>query len=190
MTSKTFWRTIDNFVSEDKSEVAYGYAEFREYLAGLSPAEIVDFASAMRQELNSAHSWDMWGAAYLICGGCSDEGFAYFCGWLMAQGSDVFLQAVDNPDSLADHLAHYEGDDFFEDEEILSAPLSVYEEKTGGFEGFELTARPVTEPAGEQWDIEEEGEQEARLPKLYAYLMDEDHDLGRNEQEDNEEEEL
>jgi hypothetical protein len=186
MDPKTFWRIIDAYVTEDKADAPYGYAEYAERLGEMSPAELVEYASAMRRELNAAHSWDMWGAAYLICGGCSDDGFAYFCGWLLAQGSDIFLQAVEHPDSLAEYLVHYEGDDVFEDEDILSVALTTYEEKTGGFEGFELTVKPAAEPAGEQWDIEEEGELEARLPKLFAYLVAED---GAREEDDEEGEE-
>jgi hypothetical protein len=29
---------------------------------------------------------DQWGAAYLANGGCSDDGFDYFRGWLIGQG--------------------------------------------------------------------------------------------------------
>ncbi len=187
MDQKAFWKIIDSHVSDEKLEAEYGYAEFAERLGEMSREDILEFASAMRVALNSAHTWDMWGAAYLICGGCAEEGFAYFCGWLMAQGSDVFLQAVDNPDWLAEYLPDYDGDDIFEDEAILAAPLVAFEEKTGGYEGFELTERPVAEPAGEQWDIEEQGELEARLPKLYAYFVAED---AEDEGDEGEEEEL
>ena len=186
MDPNAFWKIIDTFVSDDKSEAEYAYAEFAERLEAMSRADILEFASAMRRELNTAHTWDMWGAAYLICGGCAEEGFAYFCGWLMAQGSEVFRQAVDHPDSLAEYLPDNEGDDVFEDEALLAAPLAAFEEKTGSYDGFELTERPVSEPAGEQWDIEELGELEARLPKLYAYFAAEESD----DEEEGEEEEL
>jgi len=187
MNQAAFWKIIDAFVSDEKLEAEYCYAEFAERLGGMSRDEILEFASAMRVALNTAHTWDMWGAAYLICGGCAEEGFAYFCGWLMAQGSEVFRQAVDHPDSLAEYLPDYEGDDIFEDEALLAAPLVAFEEKTGGYEGFELTERPVAEPAGEQWDIEEQGELEARLPKLYAYFVAEEGDADADEEGEEEE---
>jgi hypothetical protein len=187
MDQAAFWKIIDAYVSDDKLESEYGYAEFAERLEAMSRDDILEFASAMRRALNTAHTWDMWGAAYLVCGGCAEEGFAYFCGWLMAQGSEVFRQAVDHPDSLAEYLPDYEGDDVFEDEAILAAPLAAFEEKTGSYEGFVLTERPASEPEGEQWDIEEQGELEARLPKLYAYLIAEEGD-GEDEEESEEEE--
>ncbi|MDB6118124.1 MAG: hypothetical protein JWO08_1905 [Verrucomicrobiaceae bacterium] len=187
MDQRTFWKIIDEFVSEDKLEAEYFYAEFAERLAEMDAGELIEFASAMREALNTAVSWDMMGAAQLITGGVAEEGFEGFCGWLMAQGSDVFRQAVSHPDSLADYLRDYEGGDLFEDEDILGAPMSAFEEKTGGLEDFTLQVSRPLEPEGEQWDLEEPGEQAARLPQLYAYFMadDEQDDDAKEEGEDN-----
>ena len=44
----------------------------------------------------------LWAAAYVINGGCSDDGFDYFRGWLIVQGRQVFERAVADPDALAD----------------------------------------------------------------------------------------
>ena len=69
---------------------------------------------------------DLWGAAYLINGGCSDDGFDHFRGWLMTQGREVFARAVAEPDSLAElpqvRAAALSGAEF-EAEEMLSVPL-------------------------------------------------------------------
>ena len=52
--------------------------------------------------LAASYREDLWGAAYLINGGASDDGFEYFRGWLMTQGRAVFARAVADPDSLAE----------------------------------------------------------------------------------------
>lgn len=44
----------------------------------------------------------LWAAAYVINGGCSDDGFDYFRGWLIAQGHEVYERVVADPDTLAD----------------------------------------------------------------------------------------
>ncbi len=183
MDQRAFWKIIDEFVSEDKMDAPYFHAELAERLAEMPPKELIDFASTMRGELNAAFTWDLVGAASLITGGVTDEGFDAFCGWLMAQGSDVFRQAVNHPDSLADYLRNYDGDDLFEDDEIISAPMSAYEEKAGSLEGFELHASRPPLPEGEQWDVEDAAEQEARLPQLYAYYMADDDDEGEAREE-------
>jgi hypothetical protein len=44
----------------------------------------------------------LWAAAYLINGGCSDDGFESFRCWLIVQGRTVFERSVADPDTLAD----------------------------------------------------------------------------------------
>lgn len=81
------------------------------------PEAVADRASALlaeqpRERIVAAQQvlWDLvaascraplWAAAYLINGGCSDDGFDYFRGWLITQGREVFDRAVADPDSLA-----------------------------------------------------------------------------------------
>src|SRR5207249_5020548 len=38
---------------------------------------------------------------YLINGGCSDDGFEYFRGWVILRGRKAYEAAMKNPDSLA-----------------------------------------------------------------------------------------
>ena len=45
---------------------------------------------------------ELWGAAYLLNGGCSDDCFEYFRGWLITQGRAVYEAVLADPDSLAD----------------------------------------------------------------------------------------
>ena len=42
------------------------------------------FEAAFRRYLNEAYTWDLWGAADVIHGGCSDDGFEYFRRWLVS----------------------------------------------------------------------------------------------------------
>ena len=49
-----------------------------------------------------AHDWNLWGAAYLMKGGCSDDAFDYFRGWLVAQGRRTWERALRDPDTLAE----------------------------------------------------------------------------------------
>jgi hypothetical protein len=44
----------------------------------------------------------LWAAAYVINGGCSNDGFEYFRGWLIVQGREVFEHVVADPGTLAD----------------------------------------------------------------------------------------
>ena len=46
------------------------------------------------------YTWDLWGVAYILKGGCSDDGFEYFRAWLIARGRDFVAQALADPEGL------------------------------------------------------------------------------------------
>src|SRR5437868_5917368 len=71
---------------------------------------------------------DLWGAAYIMRDGCSDDGFDYFRGWLIAQGEAVFAEALRNPESLA--MVQRSDDEEAECEFLLYAALEAYEART------------------------------------------------------------
>ena len=73
-------------------------------LAKLPPEEILDFVYLWSTVNCRAYRRDLWGAAYLINGGCSDDGFRDFRTWLILQGRIVYEAALADPDSLADVL--------------------------------------------------------------------------------------
>jgi hypothetical protein len=111
---------------------------------------------------SGSYTWALWGAAYLINGGCSDDGFDYFRGWLICQGRDVFQRAVHDPDSLASHSAPN-----VECEEALSVARCAYEVASGGTE-MPRVLHPKPELGEEVWDFEDAAEMKRRYPKLYA----------------------
>ncbi len=146
-------------------------------LSVLSPAAIVGFEQAYDEVNLEAWRWDLWAAAYLMRGGCSDDGFDYFRGWLVAQGRAVWERAVADPDSLAE--AGVDPDDLAVDcEAVLSAAGDAYARVTGaGTDAFweALDAadggapdRAPADPAGEDFDFADDEQMRARLPRLAA----------------------
>jgi Protein of unknown function (DUF4240) len=75
---------------------------------------------------------NLWGTAFLMNGGASDDGFDYFRGWLISQGRKVFEAALENPDSLSDVIDKDAEADFeFENASILNVAVWVWQTKTG-----------------------------------------------------------
>jgi hypothetical protein len=69
-----------------------------------SVSEVLDYDRIHGQLMAESYRWELWGAAYLIGGGgCSDDGFDDFRGWLLGQGRATWQAALADPDSLADH---------------------------------------------------------------------------------------
>jgi hypothetical protein len=58
-------------------------------LRALDPAAIVSFGQHFRDVRNAAYTWPLWAAAYVIEGGCSDDGFLDFRAGLVLQGHDA-----------------------------------------------------------------------------------------------------
>lgn len=100
MTLDEFWEHIRLTKREKAGEHADALTA---HLAKLPPAEIIDFDHWWGILKSEAYTWDVWGAAYTLNGGCSDDSFSDFRSWLVLQGRDVFQAVVSNPDSLLDH---------------------------------------------------------------------------------------
>ena len=127
MPAEQFWhimRAADSGHDPD-AEVNALRASLRE----LTLEEIISFEVAFRWYLNKAYTWDLWGAAYLINGGCSDDGFEYFRRWLVSRGREVYEAALANPDSLAN--VDPGSRSYCEFEKIYYVAVAVFKEKGG-----------------------------------------------------------
>ena len=109
--------------------------------------------------MRTSYRWDLWGAAFVINSGCSDDGFDYFRGWLMLQGHDVWEAALRDPESLAD--VSFDGD--AECENVLYAASKAYEQLAGRSLPPPRDGHPK-EPMGTAW---QETDLEALHPKLW-----------------------
>lgn len=104
MDAKAFWEVIDTAREEAGLDDNAFMSSLAHKLQVLPDEALIGFDHQLQQQMDRAYTSDLWGAAYVINGGCSDDGFAYFRGWLIAQGSQVFEMAVRNPETLAFHL--------------------------------------------------------------------------------------
>lgn len=103
------------------------------------------------------------GAAYLMHGGCSDDGFIDFRYTLISKGRVVYENALTDPDSLA-----APGPDLEMENELFGYVAGeVFEEKTKGEIPRSDSSAP-DDPTGEAWDFDDDAENKSRLPKLYA----------------------
>lgn len=161
MTEDEFWAFISR--SREKSTECEQQASELAWLLSAQPAaEIQSFDDIFAAKRQEAYRWDLWGAAYIINGGCSDDGFEYFRCWLIGQGREVFDRAVAEPDSLADILTGDEDD--VECEDLLYAADRAHEDLIGDpLPPREFSGSP--EPAGRQW---EEDELDSLFPRLSA----------------------
>ncbi len=165
MDEHQFWKIIEDsrkafFGASKKSQIG----KLRKALTGLPLEEVIAFDKNFNQKLWSSYTWDLWGAAYLIEGGCSDDGFDYFRMGLIAAGRDKFEEAMRDVQSLANWVRPGK----LEFEDIASVIFDVYNQKAGTRGQLPVhDFRRPSGPSGEEW--EEGGDDlKQRFPKLWS----------------------
>jgi Protein of unknown function (DUF4240) len=174
MRTDDFWVVIDSATADrpdSPDEVAKRAAAL---LSTREPEEIVAWHRHLGKVMTASGTEDLWAAAYLINGGCSDEGFDAFRGWLIAHGRLALARAVADPDSLAElpevSAAALTGA-VFEAEEVLSIGAEAYVLATGG--ELRASVAPRSRPdAAQLWDFDNEEEMRRRLPRLSALFLE------------------
>ena len=176
MTRNEFWEHIQ---ASRRVDPEAHQERLAKRLAKLPVAEILDFDHWWEVALAESYHWNLWGAAYVINGGCSDDGFDYFRGWLILQGRDVFEAAVKHPDSLSDVV---EPDEEYESEGRPAWDAWFAATKTEQDEaGYDkliaaLKARypkpPKKRGMGRQWDFDDDAARRKRFPRLAAMYLD------------------
>lgn len=154
MTETRFWALIEPGKDDKEPQ-----ERLRIELERCTPEEILSFQEHFDRHFEVAYAWDLWGAAYLIEGGCSDDGFTDFRYGLIARGRAVYEAAIANPDTLAGGRAG--GNEAFG-----YVAMEVYEDKKGKPMPYRVRRHP--DPRGERWDFEDDAETARRLPALYA----------------------
>lgn len=181
MRRDEFWTLVDQArAGVADTRTADGVQEVAERLvrrlAELGPAAAVEFDLAFDEVDGEAYRWDLWAAAYLMQGGCSDDGFDYFRGWLAAQGRQTWERVLADPDSLADVGVDPDDDDL-DGEAMLDVGADAYGDEDAFGEALEAARGDADDddgdPAGESFDFDDDREMRARLPRLAAIHLPE-----------------
>ena len=163
MDEDRFWKIIKSSRDKANGDYAQQQDELTIELRKLTPDDIILFANRFYHLRGQANTWELWGAIYLIHGGCSDDSFLDFRGWMIAQGKDFYYQVIRNPESLVEvETSDIEDVDW---EGFGYIPAAVFEELTG--QELPLDYQENFETTGEEWR-EDSDDLKKRFPKLYA----------------------
>jgi Protein of unknown function (DUF4240) len=140
--------------------------QLEDLVGELSLDEIVAFDRFVQERLRDAFRADLWAVAYIMNGGCSDDGFDYFCGWLVGQGRARYEAALANPADAARGLGP--DDEPFENESLYYVARNAFEAKAG--EGSYDAVDPGVERTlvGEMFDEETVDELHPALAKQFG----------------------
>lgn len=102
MNDHQFWTIIEECHSTSQGNMDQKDQLIKAAIGRLSREEALAFYRIFQRMMDTAFTWPLWGAAYVINGGCSDDSFTDFRASLISRGRTVFDKAFADPDSLAD----------------------------------------------------------------------------------------
>ncbi|WP_345553288.1 DUF4240 domain-containing protein [Streptomyces lannensis] len=186
MEINTFWHVIE---AAQAGAAATG-EPFDEVLvkqlADRPRQEILEYAERFDELHDSLYRWDVWAAAYLIGGGCSDDSFMDFRAGVIALGCQWYERVADAPDSLAAHPDVVQAASVRDRSEVLFyedmnyAASGAFERITGNADAFYEawrsfrgadSASDKAVDMGEDFDFDDDREMSRRLPRLAALFL-------------------
>ena len=167
VANKTIASTNDNdpgnlMLDEDKfwQEIAktHNGISLTNILNKINPEEIVAFSNRFDSLMSTAYDWRLWGGAFVIYGGCSDDCFDDFRANLIMQGKERFYQTLRDPESS---ITWINANELTVDENPSTIISEVYRTKTGKEIPYQKMSK--FEPSGVKFD---EATVDRKYPKL------------------------
>ena len=165
MNEHRFWGIISEAKAGSGGVYKYEINALKRLLFTLRDEEIEQFDNRFTAIMELSYDAKLWGAAYVINGGCSDDCFDYFRQYLIAQGKEKFYATLKDPESCiswikTDQQENWDGFQF--------AAADVYKKKTG--KNIPKTYQPEFELKGEWFDEETVAQQYPRLAKKFKTM--------------------
>jgi hypothetical protein len=165
MTLDQFWNIVERVHDASGGDMDRKCELLEAELRRLPLEEVTSFHSHFDACQDRAYNWELWAAAYIIGGGCSDDSFSDFRSTLISMGRKTYETALADPQSLAAmdydaENAHYEGYQYV---------ASEVEEDLGGGQEFSRVQPHPAEPSGKPWDEDKVAELYPRLAEKYNY---------------------
>ncbi len=168
MTEANFWAIIDRACESDAESADEWDQRLQAELELLPADDIVAWNHRFDHFAAQAYTTDLWGAAYLINGGASDDGFYYFRCWLIGMGRAVYESALRNPDTLADVVKP----EIMAEAEIYAAAHQAWMKVTRRSPDDDYPARDESAAmVGDEWNFDELDEVRRRFPRLAASYL-------------------
>ncbi len=161
MDEAKFWEIVQQAHDESDGDMDIKCDELYDRVADLSEEDALEFSRLFDSMMDRAYSWPLWGAAYIVFGGCSDDAFTDFRAALISRGRAAFEKALADPESLADDEDYDEDAWFYEGYQYAVADGV---EAAAGFYPEREQPHPEN-PSGTAWD---EDTVDAMFPRLAA----------------------
>jgi hypothetical protein len=173
MTIDQFWSIVGSVHVAGGGDMKRKCKLIGEELRKLSAEEARSFSDYYEDLFYRAYSYELWDAAALICGGCSDDSFMDFRHTLISMGREIYEKAMSNPDSLAELDLDSESASFEGYQYAVSHACEDVMRGEGKGESESHRQKHPKKPTGtrsKEWELEK------RFPKLAAKYDHKDAD--------------
>ncbi len=163
MNTDEFWQLIDTVHRDSRGDMDRKCELLKIRLEAMDEPELQSFDHHFSTMNAAAYTWPLWGAAYVMEGGCSDDAFIDFRATLISQGRAVYERALADPDSLADVDYDEDGPCY---EGFQYVAQEVADEKSTSLS--ESSVPHPADPAGKEWDEDDLAALYPRLTEKYG----------------------
>jgi len=163
MEEDQFWNIIKTSKDNSNGDFERQQKKLEDELRKLTPDDIILFGNRFRYFRGFANKWELWGAIYIINGGCSDDTFNDFGEWVIGQGKDFYYRTIKDPETLVE--VNREQIEEIDYEGLGYVPSTVFEEVTG--QEMPYPFQENQDMTGSEWK-EESDDLKNMFPKLYA----------------------
>ena len=147
MSEEIFWQLIDKSRNAANDDYQTQITSLKTILLSLEPTEIEKFNNTFIALLAASYDYKLWGASYVINGGCSDDCFDYFRQYIIGHGKEKFYQTIKDPESCVNWVKSEEEDNW---EGLQYSAIGAYKQKTG--KEIPMTYHPNFELKGKKFD--------------------------------------
>jgi len=167
MNIDEFWTLVERVHATAPRDMKAKCQSLEQELRTLPMEELWSFMEHLVECFHRANKWDLWGVAYLIRRGCSDDKFMDFRYTLISLGRRAFESALADADSLAEFDIDPEWVCF---EGYQYVPSKVYEDRFHGeLPPSQADSKYPHHTTGEPFDEEEMTPRYPRLVAKYSY---------------------
>ena len=167
MDEEQFWKIIKSTKDNSSGDFEQQQQELANELRKLTPTDIILFGNRFRYFRGQANTWELWGAIYIIHGGCGDDSFNDFREWVIGQGKEFYYKTIKDPETLVE--VDTDKIEEVEWEGLGYVPSTVFQELTGQEMPYPFQVKHDT--TGTEWE-EETDDLKNMFPKLYAKYSD------------------
>ena len=159
-----FWQLIEQTRAAAGNDTGRQSDLLKDRLTHLSPQAIVEFERIRHRLDQGAYTYALWGAAYVIQDGCSDDCFRDFRGYVISLGQGPYENAMKDPDSLASVVQDAEKGDWENADNVAPDAYSSVTSDDFPFDTSDLSGRP----SGTPFDENDAAGLARRYPRLAA----------------------